>query len=233
MTNYSVERPSYGYTTATTQFDDALLRHGVVNRTQTVVAKGATVRHAEELLQAETDATRAFQNTVIQKWDKDDDDKGGDDDDDSYDHLLDDDDDDDDDEVLRRYRQLRLEEFQAAAAANDKSRNIVESIRRDEWTAKVNDVSRDGTRVVICLSTSTARDDFLEACTVLARRRRHDDDGVVFVTLPAPEALPDWPHPEPSILVYRYGRLWREFFRLTTWSSVDDLDNILRDVWEG
>ena len=226
VTNYSVDKPSYGFSTATTQFDDALLQHGVVNRTQTIVAKGATVAHAQELLQAAAAAKRALDNTVVKRWDDGDSDKGrqsaDDDDADSYDDLLD----DHDDDILQRYRQLRLDELQASK--EDKSRGIVESIARDDWTAKVNEASRDGTAVVICLTTATARHDFLDACTVLAQRHR----SCLFVTLPAKEALSgDWPHPEPSILVYRYGKLSLEFFRLTA-LSVQDLEATLQDVWK-
>jgi len=217
VTNYSVDKPSYGYTTATTQFDDALLQHGVVDRTQTIVAKGATVARAQELLHAQAMARESQANTVVKRWDE-----TSDDDDDDDDDLLDD---HDDDEILQRYRQLRLEELQG----EDKSRGIVESISRNEWTTKVNEASRDGTRVVICLTTADARHEFLDACTVLARRHR----GCLFVSLPAREALSaDWPHPEPSILVYRHGSLCYEFFRLTA-LSVEDLETALHEVWEG
>eukprot|EP00977_Amphora_coffeiformis_P018866 scaffold6764_cov169-Amphora_coffeaeformis.AAC.4 len=235
VTNYSVDKPSYGFTTATTQFDDALLQHGVVNRTQTIVAKGATVAQAQELLQTEAAAKEARANTVLKRWDDnseeeeddndDDDDEKGEsgDEGDSYDDLLD----DQDDEILQRYRQLRLEEWKEQQE-DDKSRGIVESISRDDWTPKVNEASRDGTHVVICLTTSSARHEFLDACTVLAQRHRTS----LFVTLPAKEALStDWPHPEPSILVYRYGKLRHEFFRLTA-LSVEDLEATLSEVWK-
>lgn len=229
VTNYNVDKPSYGFTTATTQFDDALLKHGVVNRTQTLVAKGASVKQAQELLQKEQQAKDAWNKKQVKHWNADEDNKGSrsDDDDDncdSYDDLWN----DEDEEVLQRYRQLRLNELKESSERQDKSRGIVESIHRDEWIPKVNEASRDGTRVVICLTTASARHDFLEACTVLARRHRH----VVFVTLPAKEALgPDWPHPEPSLLVYRHGKLEHEFFRLTALSA-NDLDTTLCKVWQ-
>lgn len=227
ITNYDVDKPSYGYTTATTQFDDALLQHGVVNRFQTIVAKGATAAQAQELLKKERENKHAWKSTVIKNWYEDGNDKSEDDDDhdssDSYDNLLD----DEQDEVLQRYRQLRLNEFKDSQLS-DKSRGIVESIHRDEWVPKVNEASREGTRVVICLTTDCARYDFLEACTVLARRHRD----CIFVTLPAKEALGEnWAHPEPSVLVYQYGKLCHEFFRLTA-LSVDDLEATLSKIWK-
>ena len=232
VTNYNVDKPSYGYTTTTTQFDDALLQHGVVNRCQTIVAKGATVAQAQELLKNERETKQAWNKTLIRNWYDDcndksqdeeiDDDDDDDDDNDSYNDLLD----DDEDEVLQRYRQLRLNELKESQLSN-KSRGTVEPIHRDEWVPKVNEASRDGTRVIICLTTDCARHDFLEACTLLARR--HCD--CLFVTLPAKEALGEnWAHPEPSLLVYRYGKLCHEFFRLTT-LSVDGLEATLSEIW--
>ena len=228
MTNYSVDKPSYGFTTATTQFDEALIQHGVVTRTQALVAKGATVPQAQELLERQKQAQEAWEKNPVKNWYEDVDDgkssknSDDDDDDDSYNDLLD----DEDDEVLQRYRRLRLDELKDLQ--QDKSRGIVQSIHRDEWIPKVNEASRDGTCVVICLTTASARHDFLEACTVLAQRHRD----CVFVTLPSKEALgPDWPHPEPSLLVYRYGKLCHEFFRLTA-LSVNDLEETLSKAWQ-
>lgn len=233
VTNYSVDKPTYGYTTGTTQFDDALMQHGVITRTQALVAKGATVCQAQALLQAERQTKEAWNEIQVRHWNDNDDDKehasdseGDDsDDDDSYNDLLD----DADDEVLQRYRQLRLDEFKEASQNNSRQRRgTVESISRDEWTTKVNEASRDGTAVIICLTTSSARQDFLQACTVLSKRHSN----CIFVTLPATEALGlDWPHPEPSLLVYRHGKLQHEFFRLTN-VSVTALEDALRKVWQ-
>lgn len=228
-TNYSVNKPSYAFSTATTEFDEALIQHGVINRTQALVAKGATVEEAERLLQEEQQKKqRGIQQAAnLKNWYDDDSHKNNEEeedenDDESYDSLLD----DADDDILKRYQQLRLDEMKSFQQ-QDKSRGIVESISRDDWTAKVNEASsRDETQVVICLTTSSARHDFLDACTVLSKRHRSS----IFVTLPSQEALPDWPHPEPSILVYRHGKLWREFFRLTA-LSVEDLETTLRDIW--
>lgn len=224
MTNYSVDKPSYGFTAATTQFDDALIRHGVINETQALVAKGASVQEAQRLLHDKQEKQEIGENAPLKTWYSDkkdlaeDDDNGGDEDD--YDDWL------QEDDILQRYRQLRFDEMKAASQ-EDRSRGIVESISRDEWTVKVNKASEDGTRVVICLTTNCARHDFLDACTVLAQRHRSNR----FVTLPSKEALADWPHPEPSILVYKNGKLWREFFRLTA-LSVDELECTLKDVWD-
>ena len=227
VTNYSVDKPSYGFTTSTTQFDDQLLKHGVINRTQTITAKGATVQQAQELIQEEQqqrDEARASKEKM-RPWYADHADEPSathsddDDDDNSYNDLLD----DEQDEVLQRYRESRLHAFQQTFV----SCGQVEAISRDDWTAKVNQASADGTPVVICLTTtSSASVDFLEACSVLARRHPHCS----FVTLPAREAMPDWPHPEPSLLVYRHGKLWREFFRLTA-VTVAYLETKMSQVW--
>jgi hypothetical protein len=228
VTNYSVDKPTYAYTTATTEFDDALLQRDIVNRTQTIVAKGASVAEATRLLEEEDAAREAASRQVAPAWYEDDDKSTGSNagndsgDDDDYEDILDGDDDDDD--MLQRYRQLRLQEMQDAHERSQGGH--VESIARDEWATKVNEASEDGTCVIICLTTTSAHQDFLETCRILARCHRSSR----FVTLPSQEALPDWPHPEPSLLVYQYGKLRHEFFRLTK-LSVRDLEETLRDVW--
>ena len=243
VTKYNVHEPTYGFTTATTQFDDALMKHGVITRTQALVAKGATVEQAQALLEEEKRAQQALKETPVKEWYQEDDGKKSgtedddDDDDDSYNYLLDDDNNnEEEDEILQRYRQLRMNEMQESATGRG-GEGRVESICRDDWTAKVNEASRDGTWVVICLTTSSTRvaqhgvssHDFIDACTVLAQRYRHL---ARFVTLPTTEALDgaEWPHPEPSLLVYRYGKLQHQFFRLRS-VSVQDLEATLNAVW--
>jgi hypothetical protein len=42
VTNYSTGKPSYGFSSATTEFDDALTSRGIVTFEQAMIAKGAT-----------------------------------------------------------------------------------------------------------------------------------------------------------------------------------------------
>ena len=49
VTNYSTDKPSYGFSTATTEFDDALMSRGVVTFEQAMIAKGASPQEARRL----------------------------------------------------------------------------------------------------------------------------------------------------------------------------------------
>ena len=49
VTNYSTDKPSYRFSTATTEFDDALMSRGVVTFEQAMIAKGASPQEARRL----------------------------------------------------------------------------------------------------------------------------------------------------------------------------------------
>jgi hypothetical protein len=243
VTNYDVTQPSYGYTTSTTQFDDALLQHNVINRTQTITAKGATVAQAQDLLRREQEQTKLLATAAAQQrpWYDDDDDNKNDQDsheesdsDSEYNDLLD----NDNDEIVQRYQQLRVQEYQQ----QQKKRGFVESIRREDWTIKVNQASSSSstqeeedstTCVIVCVTTPSSALEFLESCTVLAQKHL----SCSFVSIPATEAFvgqqrDPWSHSEPSILVYRHGSLWRQYMRIVNYSSLSHLDHLLTEVWD-
>ncbi|KAL7569003.1 hypothetical protein ACA910_021293 [Epithemia clementina (nom. ined.)] len=210
VTNYSSvhHQPSYGYSTETTEFDDALIRHGVVTRQQALVAKGATPEQAQALLDQQTQSKKLQQQQLEQQppWFANHEnnshtnaDKSDDDDDDD-----DDTDDDEDDEFLQRYRQERLQELQQQQQASSLlfSKKQLESpekqqtsfgqvytIARSEWTEHVNQASSNGTFVVVCLtssSSSNGRTDCIErAIHEIAREWRH----VKFVAIPYQSAM--------------------------------------------
>lgn len=148
VTNFSADKPSHGYTTSTTEFDDQLIQRGIVTTEQVMMAKGASV---EEAIRLTEEKKRGGVDTVVKKhWndrgesttsdanESDDDD----DDDDSFE-----DDFDDDDAFLQRYRQQRLDQLkqeQETKKASELSHSQPSSILhigRDEWTEQVNEAS--------------------------------------------------------------------------------------------
>ena len=48
-TSYSLDKPTYAYTARTTEFDDALIRRGIVTLEQAMMGKGASAAEAKRL----------------------------------------------------------------------------------------------------------------------------------------------------------------------------------------
>ena len=243
VTNYAVDQPSYGYTTETTEFDDALIRHGVVTHQQALVAKGATPEQAQALLhgakQQEHAAKKLQQeqkpwfeqnsttnNNKSKEFNKEEDN----DDDDDDDSFLDGDEDDD---FLQHYRQQRMQELQEQGRIQQQQQKQpvvifgeVYEISRPEWQVHVNEASMKGCWVVICLSSSDVeRTGRMErSVRELAQHWSH----VKFVQIPYQSAISNWPHDKlPTLFVYRYGRLQHEFVQLPIQTDVDQLATLL------
>eukprot|EP00980_Cylindrotheca_fusiformis_P016497 scaffold4914_cov108-Cylindrotheca_fusiformis.AAC.9 len=51
ITNYDSSKPSHELTTSTTQFDDELMKRGIVTMEQVMLAKGATPEEAQRLVE--------------------------------------------------------------------------------------------------------------------------------------------------------------------------------------
>jgi hypothetical protein len=69
VTNFAVDRPSYDYTTATTEFDDELIKRGIVTMEQVMVAKGATPEQATTLAnQIKTTKEQKYTYTTNGSW---------------------------------------------------------------------------------------------------------------------------------------------------------------------
>jgi hypothetical protein len=89
VTNYATDKPSYAYSTATTEFDDALLQRDIVTPTQVFLAKGASLEEAQRLV-----ALREATNVNVDPTTSD----------------VDDDSFSDDEEIMQRYRQQRQQQ---------------------------------------------------------------------------------------------------------------------------
>jgi hypothetical protein len=237
VTNYAVGKPSFAYSAATTEFDDALIRRRVITREDAIVAKGATRDQARQLLreaeQASAQARRERDEIDLVKPQL----RSGEVGQDDGEGVEDDDDDDDDDEfledeMLQRYRERRLEELRMKQKDDrDDGRpeyGEVLLISRPEWTRHVNDASRRGW-VVVCLTSSDAeRTGLVEsACRSLAAAH----PATKFVLIPSRSAIPNWPdHNLPSLFLYRHGAMQHQLVRLPPDLTAPQLERMLSDL---
>ncbi|CAJ1965926.1 unnamed protein product [Cylindrotheca closterium] len=184
---YDSNKTSVPISTATSQFDDELMKRNIVTAEQVYLAKGAKSLDEAQRLANERREERKEQPSqvydVSSKRNKDDDN-----DDKEYDDLLDDDDDDDDeiddDPFFARYRQERLSQLKQESAdevAKKQSRqqqniNMPTQIQREEWTTRVNQASHQNWVLVILWDDSSMRTpDILQDLERLQREREHSD----------------------------------------------------------
>jgi len=254
-TTYDVDVPTFQYTASTTEFDDALIRRNVVTREDAVVAKGATRRQAERVVaeareNAAAVAAASVGATTTRNW-YDDDDKnnnngGGGSSSDDDDEFFGDD--DGGDEFMARYRQRRIEELRQQH--NEKSSSSTPTlynsgsgvlrISRDEWHRHVNEASRGGRWVVVCLTSSdTERTGCVErACQQLAELYGAIDDeseyaatGVKFVAIASHQAVPNFPQDSlPCLFCYCDGACQHQLLRLNHTMDAPELEELLRSI---
>jgi hypothetical protein len=217
VTNYAINQPSYAYSGATTEFDDALVQRGIVTAEQVLLAKGMSVTDAERLLTQNKQGSdhvstqRPTKNAVERCRDSTDNDDGSSEEDDY------------DDEFMHEYQKKRMMELQEMAVnntgagpggpnTNKPTFGQVIYIDRTEWIRHVNEASRD-CWVVVCLTSSdTERTGRVQAMVQdLAVRYV----ATKFVLIPAHSAIPNWPESNlPSLFLYRDGRMQHELVRL-------------------
>lgn len=218
VTNYNADKPTYAFTAATTEFDDELIRRGIVTMEQAMVSKGASAAEAQRLA-AQAQETATSEQVVVEKETND-----TNSDDDSFE--------DDDDEFLQKYRQQRLAEMkqQHATATNSNVKDSnsfgqVIPIQRPEWTHHVNEASQNCWVVVTLTSNNPALTGSIEAAvTALAQHC----PSVKFVTIRSTSAIDNWPDANlPSIFIYRHGKMQQELIQmkraLTTLQVMEEL----------
>ena len=221
VTNYGVDKPSYAFSSATTEFDDALIQRGIVTKAQALTAKGMSAEEARRLANPMTLPDSADSITAdLHNF------PGGD-----HDDGDDDDDDDDDDEFLAQYRAKRFAELeqkqraQKAKAAHHSQYGEPVLIDRTEWTRHVNDDSHL-VWVVVCLTSSdTERTGCVEAA-VRTLAALHIN--TKFVLIAADSAIAHWPVENlPSLFLYRHGTMQHEMLRLPVDMSATQLQEEL------
>ena len=211
VTNYSVDKPSYAFSGATTEFDDALIQHGVVTKEQALAAKGMSAEDARRL--AANPATLPDSIDAAAAGDGEENDS------------LPDDDEDEDDEFFTQYRAQRLAELEQESnqksSAQEHRYGEPVWIDRTEWTRHVNDDSHH-VWVVVCLTSSdterTGRvQEAVQALAALHTRTK-------FVLIAADSAIARWPVENlPSLFLYRHGTMQHEMVRLPVDMTAEQL----------
>jgi Phosducin len=221
VTNYAINQPSYAYSGATTEFDDALVQRGIVTAEQVLLAKGMSVTDAERILVTQKkqqgdneSAQRPTKNAIercrdITNVDDDDDDNSSSEGDDY------------DDEFMHEYQRKRMIEMQEMAVNNTIGGSVgpnkpsfgqVIYIDRTEWIRHVNEASRD-CWVVVCLTSSdTERTGRIQA---MVQDLAVHYTATKFVLIPSHSAIPNWPESNlPSLFLYHDGTMQHELVRL-------------------
>ena len=215
VTNYSTDKPSYAYSTATTEFDDALIKRGIVTHAQAMVGKGASQQEAHRLTKLKEEQRKAEQSNEVQHVSGESDD--------SF---------EDDDDFMDRYRKERLAQLKQTSKERQEGRRFGQalSIDRTEWTREVNETSQQ-VWVVACLTSSdTERTGKMqEAVQVLAQ----EQETTKFVLIPSQQAIADWPHANlPSLFLYRHGSMQKQLVSLPHDISSEELHDLLRPILE-
>jgi hypothetical protein len=234
VTNYSVDRPSFAFTTSTTEFDEALIRRNVISKEDAIVAKGASREQARVLLEGcgvkapsnerpNDSRDSAVPAAAAAAANGDGEDESDDEEEDDDEFL--------DDDVLRRYRERRLDELRTKRVGQGHDTQCfgeVVFISRPEWTRHVNDASAHGWVVVCLTSSDTERTGAVErACQGLAKAHPRTK----FVLIPSHSAIPNWPDENlPSLFLYRHETMQHQLAQLPADLSVQTLESMLKDL---
>ena len=170
VTNFSANKPSHGFTTSTTEFDDQLIQRGIVTTEQAMMAKGATMEDAFRLAEEKRRGVDSIiknnnnNNKSSSNWEKATNGADGDNSDVSDDDSFEDD--FDDDAFMQKYRQERLDQLKQEQDTKKKSELLSHSvpssilhIGRNDWKEEVNEESMDRWVVITLTDTSGDRRD--------------------------------------------------------------------------
>jgi hypothetical protein len=208
VTNYAGGKPSYAFSTSTTEFDDALMQRGIVTFEQAMMAKGASAEEAKRLATAR-DVKKGEAAIVVGEC------ESGEEEDYS----------EDDDEFLQRYRQKRLEELKTSKSITTTTTLLfgeVMHIARPDWGREVNDDSQKVWVVVVLTSHDVERTGCAEEAVQVLAQKFAD---VKFVSIPSNAAIANWPDERlPTIFLYRHGKLQQEFIGMKRNISANELE---------
>lgn len=212
VTNYAIETPSYGFSTATTEFDDALISRGIVTFEQSMIAKGASSIEARRLTELNKMEEQNFQlglnqnggfdsanNTQQQLGD------GHDVESDASDEDL-----DEDDDFIRNFRESRMNEMKTG---RKQEYGDVLPISRPDWNREVNVASKTGLWVIVNLTRSSTshsitHDEICNKVDNITKDLAEKFVHIKFVSIPSTAAVENWPEENlPTIFCYRYGKM--------------------------
>jgi hypothetical protein len=200
VVNYSSEKTSFSLTTSTTQFDDELVKRGIVTLDQVMMAKGATPEEAHRLAEEKRNEGKEPQDNTL----KSNNDNTKESSRDSVDSV-----DEEtnayprEDTFLTHYRQERLKELKAEANAASSIPNYqIRSITRKEWSTHVNEESH--TQWVLVILWDETRTQYI--LQDLSRLINEYGSCFSVVTIQYQEANPHWPIARvPAMFAYRNG----------------------------
>ena len=118
--------------------------------------------------------------------------------------------DDDDEKVLRRYREKRLQELK-----REKYGTVI-PIERREWNHQINETSKDGTWVIINLTSQKSSPNVhpmhKDICLLIENEiiplLACKYPAIKFVSIPSTSAIENWPETNlPTLFCYRFGQL--------------------------
>ena len=232
-TNYDPDKPSYGFSTATTEFDDALIARGIVNFEQAMLAKGASPAEASRL--TELHERECEPQSYPKQPDKgtSSNNRAGDghdaDDASSSSERTSDVDDDDDDEFLSKYRAMRIKEMKTGTSSPSKNHHHrygdVIYISRPDWQREVTEASRDGLWVVVNLTRSSSsmtirHDEMCDTVEESFKTLADQYEDIKFVSIPSTSAIENWPVENlPTIFCYRFGKLQQQLIGIASFGG--------------
>lgn len=211
--NFSTEKPSYGFTTQTTEFHDELMKRGIVDFEQCMIAKGATPEEARRLRlrHEETDAVNE-----VNKYESAEDSSESD---------------DIDDDFLKQYQSKRRSEMQLQFQRKQESTygEVIQITTsnpdeiKEEWKINVNESSKVGKKCVI-VHLSYPRGEAMDVFVSMLARKY---PCIKFVSIEYKTAVPNWPREKlPALFIYQNGDL-REKIVGARCESETDLKSLL------
>eukprot|EP00593_Proboscia_inermis_P000305 CAMPEP_0171297690 /NCGR_PEP_ID=MMETSP0816-20121228/6436_1 /TAXON_ID=420281 /ORGANISM="Proboscia inermis, Strain CCAP1064/1" /LENGTH=256 /DNA_ID=CAMNT_0011772157 /DNA_START=58 /DNA_END=828 /DNA_ORIENTATION=+ len=211
--NYDLSKPTVPYTDSTTQFDDELIRRGIIIHEQAIMAKGAacTSDEASRILREKDEAIEQSQSDrLVGAHTPPSSEDEGDDIDDDF---------EDNDEFVEKYRRMRLLEMKRKQQKpNDSMHGDVIPITRSDWTREVNDysASSNGSKAVVVNLTGPCSELIEEHVKNLAREHQ----STKFVSIPSQQAIENWPDCNlPTLFVYSGGKMVHQLVGMDDFSS--------------
>jgi hypothetical protein len=213
VTSYDINKPSHGFTTETSEFDDALLKRNIITFEQAMMRKGASQQEANELAEwkkakEQSDGNNTFiaepRSTSSKKREDGDSEE-----------------EEEEEYELQEYRSRRLHELQYG--------NVI-PISRTEWTEEVNECSHSKWVVILLTSDSCAPNlipQHLELCRKLEQRiiphLAEKFQEVKWVRIPSKSAIENWPDDNlPTLFCYRHGKLMQQMVGLGDFEQMDE-----------
>lgn len=202
VTSYDIHKPSHGFTTETSEFDDALLKRNSITFEQAMMRKGASLQEANELAQRKKAQDESHENST----------------DDTSEPIS-----------TSKHRDYELQEYRTRRINQLQYGNVI-PISRTEWNEEVNESSHSKWVVIVLTSDSCAPNvipEHLELCRTLEQsiipRLAEKFSEVKWVRIPSKSAIENWPDDNlPTLFCYRHGKLMQQLVGLGDFEQIDE-----------